>query len=236
MERKRPDYPQVDYIDDNGVQHIELNRGCRRQCEFCYADPNFKQFPIPEIRSRIVQIIGEGFLYDTRIKQNLLQELGKIRYKAKVVYYGLSQGIDYRLLDKQIAEQLSKNRIGVINNKGKWYKGMRMAWDWRMEQYRDIKNSIRLLEKKGYVRRFMLIFILVNWKIDYKFCLRKFKLLKGNKVKIDGCTWNTTKRVIQSHYWTEEELRIFKKKCRDHNYDINFRGYKKKDHLKDHNK
>ena len=64
IQRKRKDYPQINYIDDNGVQWIELNRGCKRQCPFCHADPNYKMFDVPEIISNKVQIIGEGILYD----------------------------------------------------------------------------------------------------------------------------------------------------------------------------
>ena len=94
MERARQDYPQVDRIDDNGTQWIELNRGCKRGCSFCYADPNYKVFECPEIRARIVQIIGEGFLYDPDIKRKI-RELGEKRFEGRVVYFGLSQGIDW---------------------------------------------------------------------------------------------------------------------------------------------
>ena len=53
-DRKRVDYPQIDRIDKNDVQWIELNRGCKRGCSFCYADPNYKTFECPEIRSNVV--------------------------------------------------------------------------------------------------------------------------------------------------------------------------------------
>lgn len=142
--RVRPDYPQVNRIDDNNVQWIEVNRGCKRGCEYCYADPNYKTFPIPKIEKNTVQIIGEGFLYDPNVIKKI-KALGKIKIRSKVVYYGLSQGIDYRLLTEEIAELLYKYRFGLINNKGKWYRGLRIAWDWGKPQEKSVKKAFDLL-------------------------------------------------------------------------------------------
>lgn len=128
MNRERADYPQVNRIDENGVQWIELNRGCKRGCSFCHADPNYKTFSIPPIRRTIVQIIGEGFLYDQEIR-NKIAMLSLIKVNNKVVRYGLSQGVDFRLLTEELASLMVKARIGIINNKGNWRKGLRFAWD-----------------------------------------------------------------------------------------------------------
>jgi len=222
--KERVDYPIVDKIDENGTQWIELNRGCKRGCSFCYADPNYKQFQVPVIRSRIVQVIGEGFLYDTQVKEKII-ECGQKRVNNKVVYFGLSQGIDFRLLTPDIAELLSKNRFGIINNKGRWYKGIRFAWDLGMEQKELTQKTIELLEGVGYRRKYIQVFVLVNWKISYQVCLEKLMFLKSLGVKIDDCTYNTTKREKKPIHWTKDELISFRKKCRKHNQLILFDGY-----------
>lgn len=222
--RERIEYPQINRIDSKGIQWIEINRGCKRQCIFCYADPNFKAFNIPKIESNIVQIIGEGILYDPKMEEKII-ELGNQRVNNKVVYYGLSQGIDFRLSTKEIAELLSKNRFGIINNKGRWYKGIRFAWDLGLNYKELTENTIELLESVGYKRRYIQVFILTNWKISYEICLKKLEKLQEWGVKIDDCTYNTTKRQMNPIYWNKEQLKDFRKKCRKHNQLINFNGY-----------
>lgn len=224
IKRERKDYPQLNYIDKRGVQHIEVNRGCKRQCEFCYSDPNYKTFDIPEIKSNFVQIVGEGFLYDPDIAAKI-EEMGRAKFNNKVVYYGISQGIDFRLLTPDMALLLSKNRFGVINNKGKWYKGMRFAWDLGMEFENLAKATVIMLEMAGYKRDKMMVFVLTNWKIPYDVCVQKLEKLKEWGIKIDDCTWDTTKRVLMPMHWTKEELKDFRRQARKHNQIINFRGY-----------
>lgn len=223
-QRVRQDYPQMNRVDQNNVQWIEINRGCKRKCSFCYADPNYKVFDVPEITRNIVQIVGEGILYDPDIKQKII-ELGKKRVNGKVVYYGLSQGFDFRLFDKELAELFSKNRIGIINNKGRWYKGIRFAWDGVLNHEELTKQTIDLLKSVGYSKRHIQIFVLVNWKIPYSVCLQKLMKLKEWKVKIDDCTYNTTKREKNPIFWTKKELVDFRRLCRKHNQLIMFRGY-----------
>lgn len=224
-ERKREDYPQINYTDKKGVQWIEINRGCRRQCAFCYADPNYKTFKIPKIISNRVQIIGEGILYDKDIDKKI-RELGRKRVNDKVVYYGLSQGIDFRLLSGRTIKFLSKNRFGIINNKGNWYKGIRFAWDlWGKNHEKLTEETIKRLSENGYQRRLNQVFVLTNWKISYEKCLYKLNKLKEWGVKIDDCTWDTTKKEKLPLYWTKEQLIDFRRKSRKHNQLVLFGGF-----------
>lgn len=229
MDRARPDYPQVDRIDEHGVQWIELNRGCKRGCSFCYADSNYKVFAVPTIRSRFVQIIGEGILYDPKIKEKF-ETLGNIKVEGRCIYYGLSQGFDFRLLDRETALVMVKNRIGYINGKGKWYKGMRFAWDLGMEHESLVKKTIELLEEVGYRRKSIQVFVLVNWKISFATCMEKIKKLYEWGVKIDDCTYNTTKKEKKPIHWSYEELVIFRREARKHNQMILFRGWSEYKH------
>ena len=50
LKREEEDRPQINKIA-NGIQWIEVNRGCKRGCAFCYADTNYKVFDVPEIIS-----------------------------------------------------------------------------------------------------------------------------------------------------------------------------------------
>ncbi len=223
--REREDYPQVNLVE-NGIQIIELNRGCKRGCSFCYADPNYKVFDVPEIISNKVRIRGEGFLYDPKIKEKII-ELGNKRVNNKVVYYELNQGIDFRLLTKEIAELLSKYRFGLINKKGNWYKSIKFAWDGGKNHEKLTKETIELFESVGYKRKSIMIFVLINWKIDYETCLYKldkFKFKQWN-VQIDPCTWDTTKSEKLPLHWSKKQLRDFLRKARKHNQIIRHDGY-----------
>ncbi len=216
IKRERKDYPQVNYIDEKGIQWIEINRGCKRQCEFCYADPNYKVFNIPEIKSNKVQIIGENILYDHSIKDKLL-ELGEKKVNDKVVYYGICNGLDYRLLTRDLASICAAMRFGSINNKGNWRKGISIAWDLGFKQEKKVKDTIDMLVDVGFQRKAIMVHVLVNWKITYDFCLYKFKQIKKWDVMIDDCTWDCTKRLFIPLYWNYYDYKKFRKKCRTYN-------------------
>lgn len=211
---------QVNYIDKKGVQHIELNRGCKRNCIFCHADPDYKVFPVPEIKSNLVQIIGEGVLYDPEINQKIIG-LGEKRVHNKVIYYGISQGVDLRLLTREQAELLCMYRFGLINKKAKWYKGIRIAWDWGRKQEELVYKTIEMLVNVGYKRNKIIVFMLVNWKIDFKTCLYKFKKCQEWGVKVDDCTWECTKRNFIPLHWTVKEYKTFRRMVRQHDIDVN---------------
>jgi len=232
LKREEEDRPQINKIA-NGIQWIEVNRGCKRGCAFCYADTNYKVFDVPEIISNKVMIIGEGFLYDPKVKEKII-ELGQKRVNGKVIYYGLNQGIDFRLLDKEIAELLSENRFGILNSKYRWYKGMKFAWDGIQTHEKLTKETIDLLVSVGYKRKFIQVFVLINWKIPYDVCIYKLSKLKEWGVKIDDCTWNSNKRDLRNRiktntwnnlYWTMEQYRNFRAKSRKHNQLVLFDGY-----------
>ena len=233
-QRMDEDKPQRNEIDEHGVQIIELNRGCKRGCAFCWADPNMKFFEVPEITRNFVQIQGEGILYDPNIKEKII-ELGKKRVNGKVVYYGLYQGFDFRLIDKEMAKLFCKNRIWIINSKGKKYKGIRFAWDGGINHEQLAKDTIEMLVSAGFRRKQIQVFCLTLWKFPYELCEYKRKKLFEWGVKIDDCTWNTSKGILLTEkrkgiawhnpYWTRKEYEQFRRDCRKHNHLINFDGH-----------
>jgi len=233
LKREREDYPQVNYVDKKGVQWIELNRGCKRQCEFCHADPNYKVFDVPEIVSNKVQIIGEGILYDPDI-WNKFMELKNIKFNNKVIYYGLSQGVNYDMLNRELVNTMLSARIGLITNKGHWKKGIRIAWDWGKKQEKGVKKTIDMLTEAGYKRNAIIVFVLVNWKIPLKICEYKRGKLEEWKVMIDDCTFDCTKTNFIPIHWTYEEYKSFRKKCRDHNIEVSRGGYNPEKEVSSH--
>ncbi len=216
IKRVRKDYPQVNYVKE-GIQYIELNRGCKRQCEFCWSDPNYKVFPVPKIESNYVQIWGENILYDPDIKEKIIK-LGEQRVNKKVVYYGLGQGVDYRLIKKDMIKLLSENRIGLINNKKNWYKRIKIAWDLGIEEEGKIKSIIDLFRSCGY--RYVGIFVLVNYKVSFDDCLYKLAKIKQWNCGVDDCPHDCTKRQFIPTYWEEKRYRMFRALCRDHNINL----------------
>lgn len=248
LKRSRANYPQVNVFTKEDYQKIELNRGCKRKCFFCYADPNYKQFSIPKMERNLVQIIGEGFLYDNR-HPYLLNDLGNLKCENKVVRYALSQGIDFRILleNPSWAEILKENRFGYLTRsrdktRAYWQNGLRIAWDWGKEHEKDIKKTIDLLEKVGYERKKISVFILSLCVFKFDLCLYKLSKLRKWNVKVDDCTYNTTKKQLRKEirmgvwfnkYWTMEEYEIFRHKCRKHNQFINF-GYDPELKIKEH--
>jgi hypothetical protein len=113
----------------------------------------------------------------------------------------------------------------LITNKGKWKKGIRIAWDWGMEQENEIQRTIESLSNAGYACKDIIVFVLVNWKIPFSVCEAKLRKLREWGVMVDDCTYDCTKRRFIPDGWAVREYRIFRRMCRDHNIEIPRRGY-----------
>jgi hypothetical protein len=66
-------------------------------------------------------------------------------------------------------------------------------------------------------------FIICDWQIPYEDCLKKLDLLKIWGVKVNDCWFdNVVSPNFQCKYWTLEQCKEFRKKCRKHNQMILF--------------
>ena len=74
-----------------------------------------------------------------------------------------------------------------------------------------------MLVDVGFHKKAIMIHVLVNWKINYEFCLYKLSQIKKWGVMIDDCTWDCTKRLFIPQYWDYPEYRKFRARCRSHN-------------------
>jgi hypothetical protein len=161
--------------------------------------------------------------------KNILNEITLTKWKGKVVKCEAVCGIDYRLLlkDPELAFLLKKAR----------FENIRIAWDWRYEQWKYIKKALELLIKAGYDKKDIFIFMLYNWEIPFKEMEKKRIKCWEWKVQIADCRYrplnqtydNYNPKKIQTkkdYYihpkWTDAEVKQFRKNVRRQNICIRY--------------
>ena len=198
-------------------QWIRITEGCPNQCPYCYEPREFKIFGIPELTRPVVKIMDMNLLAKPDALC-ILQALADKRIYGKQPHYELICGIDYRFLTQDLANAMYKAKIGRFNKKNSWKYGMRLAWDWHFDQQSRIRKAIRILEKAGYKRENIMVFMIANWEITYEECLRKLNMLKYWGVQVDDCYWdNQLSPNIIPLKWTAQEIKNFRHICRKHN-------------------
>lgn len=210
-------YARGSYNKFNEVeQWIRISEGCPNNCVYCRetkecgAEPIY--FSIPQIIRNKVKILDMNLMYKPDVV-SILFKLGNKRVNNKVVYYELTCGIDYRYMTIEKAEALRQNR----------FKNVRFAWDYGLDQQMKIKDCLGMLLKIGYKPKELSCFILSNWLISYTDCLRKLDLLKIWNVKVNDCWFdNQLSPNIEPIWWTKEQIKDFRAKCRKHNQMVLF--------------
>jgi len=198
---------------DEKEQWIRITEGCPWNHEYCYEPKEIKIFGIPEIVRNEVKIMDMNLLAKPEAL-GIIKELGEKRVNKKVVHYELVCGIDFRFLTQEIADTLKQNR----------FKKMRMAWDFGMEDQKRIFGAYKMLKKAGYNSSNIMIFMVCNWKIPYEESLIKMDLCKIWNCQISDCWFdNQLSPNIVPIYWTEEQIKDFRHKCRKHNQMVNFK-------------
>lgn len=201
---------------DDSEQWIRLSEGCPNKCPFCresYENPDPKVYPIPEIVRNEVKILDMNLLSHPEALE-IIRELGSKKVNDKVVRYELLCGVDYRFLTPEIALALKKAR----------FYNLRIAWDFSFSLQKKIVDIIKILLKVGYSNRDIMIFMICNWKIPYDENLRKVDLCKIWNVAVADCYFdNQISPNIKPIYWSEDQIKSFRKICRKHNQMITFR-------------
>ena len=202
---------------DENEQWIRLTEGCPNNCEFCRETIECGKEPIyllpaPKIIRNKVKIMDMNLMYKESCI-NILDNFGVQRVNGKVVYPELICGIDWRFMTQEKANALKRNRF--IN--------IRFAWDHTLYHQLKIKDCINMLMKAGYKSKQLSCFIICDWKISYEDCLRKLDLLKIWNVKVNDCWFdNVVSPNFQLNYWTLEQCKDFRRKCRKHNQMVLF--------------
>jgi len=155
--------------------HINLGfatRGCIRKCPFCIVPQ--KEGPIRieadlydiwDGKSKKVTFLDNNA---TAIKPHLILILHQLQ-KEKI-YGEYNQGLDIRLLDDEIAQELKKTKLSEL-----WF-----AWDNIQEQLLIEKGILNL--KKAKIKSFR-FYVLVGFNSTFEEDLYRFRTLKNIAIK-----------------------------------------------------
>lgn len=198
---------------DAEEQWLRITEGCPNNCPFCYEPRQYKVFEIPEIVRNKVKIMDMNLLCKDECI-DIIEDLGRRKVHGKVVYYELICGIDHRFMTDQKAVALKQAR----------FKNIRLAWDFSFSLQKKIKNTVQMLLNAGYSPKDVTIFMICNWKIPMEENFRKMDLCKVWNVKIADCWFdNQLSPNIKPVHWTEDQIKLFRKKVRKHNHLVNFK-------------
>ena len=154
--------------------------------------------------------------------ENILKELSTATNDGRAVYSESQCGIDGRLLIPEIAKLLKQARL--INP--------RIAWDHSYDQHNKIKRQLDMLVQAGYPAKDIYIFMIYNWKHDFREMEKKRLKCWEWKVQITDCRYrplnqtydyyNSRKKQTSKDYyinsnWTDEEIKQFRRNVRRQN-------------------
>jgi len=159
--------------------------------------------------------------------EDILRELIDLRKDKKIKWVESQSGFDGRiLLEKPYLAEMIKDA---------GFRYPRIAWDWKYEEYSNIKKQIDILINAGYPPKTISIFVLYNWDIPFEEMERKrIKCWEWN-VQISDCRYrplnqlydNYNPRAIgqtsKDYYihkkagWTDELIKQYRKNIRRQN-------------------
>ena len=191
------------------IQKLKFTDGCPNGCEYCY-EPKVKfKYRNVEVSDlpiqKDVQILDMNFLANPLWK-DILFKLPKSRYEMVC-------GFDYRRLTLEACKMF----------KAKGFHTIRWAWDLDFKQQKIHSKVWRMFRKAGFRSEDLSVFMLVNWKTPYEECCKKLDLLKVWNVKVNDCCFDGGYKIAKPKYWTAEQMKDFRRKCRKHNQMVMFK-------------
>lgn len=203
---------------DDNEQWIRITEGCPHDHEYCYEPTEIKVFEFPKIIRNKVKIMDMNFLVPKKHPKILLSLL-PYKLNNRIIRYEFICGIDYRFLDKTIA-QLMKNHH---------FQRIRIAWDFELIYQYDIKKALDILYSVGYKPKDIIIFMICNWRISFEENMKKLDLCKVWNIKVADCYFDNQTDIIRKpfkeEYWKPHEAVNFRRKTRTHNQIVNFKIY-----------
>ncbi len=203
-------------------QWIRLTDGCYRNCWNCLAPQQKIVYNLPDIKRNKVRFLDMNFLYAHHSPVGLLNILSKQRVNKKVVYYTFLCGLDFTLIEYEVANALKKARFGRFNNKGNFVNGLQLAWDRTADEEEKFKKCIEVLNTVGYRNRNIQVFMLCNGRVPYAECLCKLKVLSDLNIQVCDCWYDNQKRgsIEPMFSWTQAQCKLFGSICRAHNISV----------------
>lgn len=192
--------PQVSY-PHVGIHRFETVRGCPNMCPFCYEPKDRTIFDIPSPLADHGELLNMNTLYHPDPVTHI-RELGNTFKTLEAVC-----GFDYRLMTQEIAATIYE--AGFIK--------VRLAWDWHLKEQYKLKTAFQALKKAGYKVHKLYCFMLTNWQVPLEVCNFKLDLLKVWNVKVCDCCYNGGYGQAVPEYWTPQEIKDFRRRCKAHN-------------------
>ena len=201
---------------DDVEQWIRISDGCPMNCPFCYCPQDLKYYGIPKIIRNQVNILDFNILAQPNRKE-IFKELAEKRVNGTKVYYHLKSGLDKYYIGDKIAKLIKQARI----------KKIYLAWNWEYKkEFIPLYDAVKSLLKVGYKKKEINVYIVCNWRIPHSECIKKLDVLKIWGIDVFDCYYdNQTFPNVIPLYWTYQELKSFRNKCRKHFQLIKFNGY-----------
>lgn len=228
--------PDYSLLENNGedinFQIIHSSRGCNRRCKYCGVykiEPDFTCKTSIEkelIRKNLV-------FYDNNLLNNpdieiLLNELIELRKEKKITKCESQSGFDGRLLHEN-------ENLAILLKKAN-FKDPKIAWDGPYKTYKRRGEEISILERGGYNRKEISVFMLYNHDLSYDELEKKRAKCFKWGVQVSDCRfrpldklsdgYNSHKRsqTKEEYYihdgWSDEQVRQFRRNVRRHNICI----------------
>jgi hypothetical protein len=201
-------------------------RGCFRKCKFCGTwklepEMTFERDLSSRVYKNHVVFYDNNFLKNDNIR-DILRELAQVRVRKKRVTYECQSGFDGRILDEELARLIHDAHF--INP--------RIAWDNSYDDFPQIERQIRLLEKAGYKRKDISVFMLYNWQFPFDVLERKRLMCWDWRVQVSDCRFRPLTQTFDNYNprrdqtttdyyihenWTDKEIKQFRRNVRRHN-------------------
>ena len=241
-------YPAYSLLGSKIDHHLtHTMRGCIRKCSFCgtwkLEPKRYDKTPdelikeLSTVGKNKVIFFDNNFLANKHIIQ-ILKDLRGLRIKGRKMVYESQSGFDGRLLEKDpgFAEMLKKAN----------FQNIRFAWDNGVSEHTSIKRQLNYLTSAGYNAKDISVFTIYNYNISYKDMLKKLDYCKKWGIQIADCRYrpldSTDDRYNpqaksgqdeNSYYihtqggWTDNKVRDFRRRVRQHNIWIRYGRDKK---------
>ncbi len=227
--------PAYDLVDVD-YQIIHAMRGCSRNCNFCgiwrieNLDYKNANQVYQEISSNKLIFYDNNILVNPYIEE-ILEMLANTTYNNRVIHCECQSGFDGRILENKphLADLLKRAR----------FRNIRIAWDFSYNEYSRVENWIQILENAGFRRNNIFVFMIYNWKYDFKYMEKKRTKCFEMGVQIADCRYrplnstfdnykpNKINQTCEDYYihsnWTDSEIKQFRRNVRRHNICIRHR-------------
>lgn len=201
IELSKPDYS---LYQDCDYSIGFTTRGCFRKCSFCIVPQKegaFKKVQHPEEwynpEFKKIVFLDNNILAD---KKWFLEVVDWCIQKKLSVWF--TQGLDIRLVDKEIAEKLLEI---------KFFKGLFFAWD-HIEDEAIIKEKIELLKDSGFtnskLKQLVQFYVYIDSDSEYEsaaYRCRELKKLSCNAFVMFNVRNKATRRVKQLQRWANRK-------------------------------